>query len=43
MFGGSSCYQNCAGADLPKSPLETEDQALRAKHINPINVAPLQE
>jgi len=43
MFEGSSSYQDCAGADLPKSALETEDQVPRAKRIDPMNVAPLQE
>jgi hypothetical protein len=35
---GSSCYQNNAGANSPKSTLETEDHFLRAEHIDPINV-----
>jgi len=39
-FEGSSRYQNSAGADLPKSALETEDHVLRAEHIDPINVVP---
>jgi hypothetical protein len=41
-FEGSSLYQNCAGVDLPKSALETEDYVPRAKHIDPINVTPCQ-
>jgi hypothetical protein len=41
-YEGSSCYQNCAGMDLPKSALETEDHALRAEHIDPTNVVPHQ-
>ena len=39
---GLSRYQNCAGADSPKSTLETEDCVLRAEHINPFNVMPHQ-
>jgi len=39
-FEGSNCYQNSAGADSPKSALETEDHVPRADYIDPINVLP---
>ena len=39
---GQSHYQNSAGADSPKSALETEDHVLRAEHIDPTNVVPHQ-
>jgi len=38
-FDGSNCYQNIAGADSPKSALET-DHVPRADHIDPNNVLP---
>ena len=38
---GLSHFQNCAGADSPKSALET-DPVPRAEHINPFNVVPHQ-
>jgi hypothetical protein len=37
-----SHYQNCTGADSPKSAPETEFLVPRAKHITPINVTPHQ-
>jgi hypothetical protein len=37
---GCSSYQNCAGMDLPKSALETEDHVPKAEHIDPIDVVP---
>ena len=41
-FEGSSCYQNSAGADSPKSVLEAEDHVSGAEEIHPINVMPHQ-
>jgi len=41
-FEASSRYQNGAGADSPKSALETEDHVPRAEHIDPIKVVPHQ-
>jgi hypothetical protein len=39
-YEDSNCYQNSAGADSPKSALETEDHVPGADHIDPINALP---